>query len=336
MSFRAYTPARIFAHIFGSGFTRTILLATALLASIALPLAAQQQPRSQDRVLPYRLAETGKAYGSLAAVVARIGNGSGTIEVQPGIWRDCVVQEGGTITYRAVTPGTAIFDGGVCEGKGTLVLRGRSARVEGLIFQNIAVSDENGAGIRLERGNLAVVNSLFRDSQQGILSAQDASGQIVVDKSSFARLGICESDCAHSIYIGDYGSLTVTRSRFEQGQGGHYIKSRASRVSITDSSFDDSNGNGTNYMIDLPGGASGEITRNIFVQGQNKENWSAFIAVAAEGRSYSSDGLQIFGNSASLAPGVSRNTWFVANWSRDRIPLGQNQLGKGLSPYDQR
>lgn len=307
-----------------------IVLFAALLASVAVPLSAQNRP------LPYRIAETGKEYRSLADAVSRIGNGSGTIEVQPGTWRDCVVQEAGSITYRAITPGSAIFDGGVCEDKATLVLRGRSARVVGLIFQNIAVRDENGAGIRLERGDLTVINSLFRDSQQGILTGANTSGRIVIDRSSFSGLGLCASDCAHSIYIGDYGALTVTRSRFEKGQGGHYVKSRAAQVSITDSSFDDSKGNGSNYMIDLPGGASGEITRNIFVQGENKENWSAFIAIAAEGRSYSSAGLQIFDNSATLAPGVSRNTWFVANWSRDAIPLGENRLGKGVGPYDQR
>lgn len=308
-----------------------ILLVAALALISALPLFAQQQ-----RPMPYRIAETGKSYKSLSDAVNRIGGGTGTIEVAPGIWRDCAVQEAGNITYRAATPGTAILDGGVCEDKATLVLRGRSARVEGLIFQNIAVRDENGAGIRLERGDLTVFNSLFRNSQQGILTGEDRNGRIVIDKSSFSGLGLCASDCAHSIYIGDYGSLTVSRSRFEKGQGGHYVKSRAGQVSITDSSFDDSQGNGSNYMIDLPGGASGEITRNIFVQGQNKENWSAFIAVAAEGRSYSSAGLQIFGNDASLAPGVERATWFVANWSRDAIPLGQNRLGKGLSAYDQR
>ncbi len=310
--------------------TLRIILVAALALISALPLFAQQRP------MPYRIAETGKTYRSLSDAVNKIGGGTGTIEVAPGIWRDCAVQEAGNITYRAATPGTAIFDGGVCESKATLVLRGRSARVEGLIFQNIGVPDENGAGIRLEWGDLSVFNSLFRNSQQGILTAQKPGGRIFIDKSSFSGLGICASDCAHSIYIGDYGSLTVTRSRFERGQGGHYVKSRAAQVSITDSSFDDSQGNGTNYMIDLPGGASGEITRNIFVQGQNKENWSAFIAVAAEGRAYSSAGLQIYGNDASLAPGVDRATWFVANWSRDAIPLGQNRLGKGLSAYDQR
>jgi 3-oxoacyl-[acyl-carrier protein] reductase len=40
-------------------------------------------------------------------------------------------------------------------------------------------------------------------------------GRIVIDKSSFSGLGLCASDCAHALYIGDYGSLTVTRSRME-------------------------------------------------------------------------------------------------------------------------
>ena len=35
-----------------------------------------------------------------------------------------------------------------------LVLRGAAASVDGIIFQNMRVADLNGAGIRLERGNL--------------------------------------------------------------------------------------------------------------------------------------------------------------------------------------
>ncbi len=54
-----------------------------------------------------------------------------------------------------------------------------------------------------------------------------------IDKSTFTRLGTCEgSGCAHSIYIGNYGALTVTRSRFEQGTGGHYAKTRAAKVAL--------------------------------------------------------------------------------------------------------
>ena len=61
-----------------------------------------------------------------------------------------------SIAYVAREPGTAIFDGVACEGKAALVLGGRSARVEGIVFQNIRVPDANGAGIRLEAGDLVV------------------------------------------------------------------------------------------------------------------------------------------------------------------------------------
>jgi hypothetical protein len=71
------------------------------------------------------------------------------------------------------------------------------------------------------------------------------------------------------------------RTRFERGTGGHYVKSRAPRVDITDSSFDDSMGRDTNYMIDLSNGAAGRIAGNTFVQGTGKENYSTLIAVAA-------------------------------------------------------
>ena len=67
-------------------------------------------------------------------------------------------------------------------------------------------------------------------------------------------------------------------------------------------SFDDSRGKTTNYMIDLSNGATGSIARNTFVQGENKENYSAFIMVAPEGTEHSSAGLSITQNEAGLVP----------------------------------
>src|SRR3546814_11391292 len=89
-------------------------------------------------------------------------------------------------------------------------------------------------------------------------------------------------------------------SRFERGQGGHYVKLRSPRVSITDNSFDDSRGHKTNYMIDLPNGASGLIAGNTFVQGKDQENWSGFTVVAAEAHAFPADGLVVRDNDARL------------------------------------
>lgn len=287
---------------------------------------------------PFQNAETGRSYGSLQAAVDAIGEGEGTIIIAPGTFRQCAVQKAGVIAFRASVPGQTIFDSATCEGKAALVLRGDAASIDGIIFQNMRVPDANGAGIRLEKGDLTVTRAIFRNSEQGILTAEDRTGEIRIDQSTFSGLGRCDRglSCAHSIYIGEYGALTVTNSRFERGNGGHYVKSRAARVSITDNAFDDTRGKETNYMIDLPGGAVGSIARNIFVQGASKENYSAFITVAPEGRTQSSVGLSISANEASIAPGVDRETVFLADWSGDRIALGANRLGRGLKPFERR
>ena len=309
-------------------------LAAAALGALVLPMgiAAAQQGA------PYVVAETGQGFARLQDAVNAIGDGMGTIQVGPGRHGDCAVQGAGDISYVATTPGQAVFDNVACEGKGALVLRGRSAKVTGLVFANIRVPDFNGSGIRLEKGNLTVSQSWFRDSQQGILAGVDTAASISIDKSTFTRLGTCEGPggCAHSIYIGDYGSLSVTRSRFEAGRGGHYLKSRSRRVAVLNSSFDDTAGRGTNYMIDLPGGSSGRIANNWFVQGPNKENHSTFITVAPEGKQYSSAGLVIDGNDARFAPGVTWESTFVANWTDDAVQIGANKLGAGIKRTDRR
>jgi hypothetical protein len=309
-------------------------VAAAVLALAAIP---QSAPQAKDQGA-FTVLETGQSFSRLQDAVNAIGNGAGKIAIAPGTYRQCAVQEGGEIAYLAAEPGSAVFDGVECEGKAALVLRGRGAQISGLVFQNMRVSDRNGAGIRLETGNLAVAQSWFRDSEQGILTGDGTGAQIVIDRSTFSRLGTCEGagGCAHSIYTGEYGHLRITNSRFEEGRGGHYVKSWARRVDIAGSSFDDARGRQTNYMIDLSGGSSGQISNNWFVQGRDKENYSAFIAVAPEEHRNSADQLRVIANTARLAPGVSRNTTFVADWSGDRIEIAGNRLGEGIATRDRR
>jgi len=305
-------------------------LAALLLA--ATPLLAQ------GGAAPFTVRETGQGFGSLQEAVSAIGQGRGTIVIAPGRYRQCAVQEAGDVTFAAAQPGTATFEREACEGKAALVLRGRSATVTGLIFQSMSVPDRNGAGIRLEQGNLVVRESLFRNSEGGILSANDHNSRILVEQSTFSGIGACPDggDCSHSIYIGEYGGLTVRRSRFERGTGGHYVKSRAARIEVTDSSFDDTAGHKTNYMIDLPAGATGIIARNTFVQGRDKENYSAMIVVAAEGVVNSSNGLTVADNDASLAPGQTHGTSLVADLSGESIRVGVNRLAPKIAKFERR
>ncbi|HEX4848636.1 MAG TPA: right-handed parallel beta-helix repeat-containing protein, partial [Novosphingobium sp.] len=81
---------------------------------------------------------------------------------------------------------------------------------------------------------------------------------------------------------------------------------------------------------------TGRIAGNWFVQGQSKENYSAFITVAPEGRVNASAGLAIEGNDARFAPGVSRSSVFVASWTDEPLAIGANTLGPGLKRTERR
>ena len=285
----------------------------------------------------FTVEETGQSYRRLADAVAAIGGGQGTIRIAPGRYRDCAVQEAGRIAFVAQERGTAIFDGGICEGKATLVLRGEAAAVDGLVFMHTQVEDGNGAGIRIEEGDLTVAYSQFRDAQGGILSATDPDSAISIDHSTFSGLGRRpDGDGAHSVYIGHFGSVRVTNSRFERGTGGHYLKVRAPRVEILNNSFDDSQGRETNYLIDLSEGATGRIAGNVFVQGTGKENYSTLIAVHAEDGENSSAGLVIEDNEASVAPGFRWTTAFVGDWSGEALVIRNNRLGPRITELARR
>ena len=306
----------------------------ALLALLALAApAAAQQARA-----PFTVAETGQGFATLQEAVEDVGDRRGTILVAPGVYRECAVQTRGVITFKATQPGTAIFEHETCEDKAALVLRGRGSAIDGLVFRDYSVIDGNGAGIRIETGDLAVSNAMFLDSQQGILGGSPTGQRITIDRSTFSGLGQCDEavNCSHSVYLINRGHVAITRSRFERGTGGHYVKLRVPNLQITDNSFDDSAGRGTNYMIDLAEGGTGVIARNIFVQGRAKENGSGLIVVGAEARTYSSQGLTIEANIATLAPGAGGNPAFVADFSKAALRLANNTLGPGIRVFEAR
>ncbi|HEX8625299.1 MAG TPA: right-handed parallel beta-helix repeat-containing protein [Allosphingosinicella sp.] len=305
-----------------------------LTLALAAVAAASTWPLRAQPSGPFAVVESGQAFATLQEAVDAIGRGSGTIRIAPGRYGECAVQEAGRVAYVAQRRGEAVFDGGACEGKATLVLRGRGAQVEGLVFTRVRVPDGNGAGIRLQEGDLDVSYTLFSDGESGILSHNGPPGSVRIDHSTFTGLG--EGDGVHSIYIGHYGSLRVTNSRFERGRGGHYVKSRAPRIEVLDNSFDDSRGRRTNYLIDLSNGAVGRIAGNVFVHGTGKENYSTMISVAPEGTENGSAGLVIEDNVASVAPGFRWSTAFVGDWSGERLVIRNNRIGPKIEMFGRR
>jgi Right handed beta helix region len=327
-------PARPLPVRIANAFDHVFFLGVLLLAAFLFTGTAANAQNGQ----PFVIKENGRSFATLQAAVDAIGDRRGTIEIAPGTYRQCAIQTRGVVIYAARETGTVTFDRRSCEGKAALVLRGLGAEVRGLTFSNMAVGDGNGAGIRLEKGVLNVAYSRFLNSQQGILTADDPSGRIYILRSTFSGLGTCEhsAGCAHSIYIGNYGSLTVKESRFEKGRGGHYVKARSANVILEDNSFDDAAGTGTNYMIDLPAGSKGTIANNWFVQGRDKENYSAFIALGAETLLHDPDGLVVKDNTARFVPGLNRASVFLADWTNSRIVMSGNKLARGLAKYELR
>jgi hypothetical protein len=89
-------------------------------------------------------------------------------------------------------------------------------------------------------------------------------------------------------------------------------------------------------MIDLPAGSVGRIADNWFVQGQDKENYSAFIALGAEDLLHTSDGLEVVNNEARFVPGLARKSVFLADWTASRVVMRGNKLAAELKQYEQR
>ena len=105
---------------------------------------------------------------------------------------------------------------------------------------------------------------------------------------------------------------------------------------MLDSSFDDSGGRRTNYLIDLSNGAVGRIAGNVFVHGTGKENYSTMISVAPEGIENRSAGLAIEDNVATVAPGFRWYTAFVGDWSGERLVIRNNRLGPKIETFGRR
>jgi hypothetical protein len=58
------------------------------------------------------------------------------------------------------------------------------------------------------------------------------------------------------------------------------------------------------------------------------------FALAAESPGFACRRLVVAGKTARLAPGVDRNTVFVADWSGEVQQISDNRLGAGLERYE--
>ena len=190
----------------------------------------------------------GQAYATLSAAVAASRDGD-VIAVRAGTYVNDFATISTNITIKGVG-GMANFVATVPppDGKGILVTQS-NVTIQNLSFSGAAVADNNGAGIRFERGNLVVIDSYFHDNQMGLLSNNDPNGTIRIVGSEFAdSLGGGGSNLRHNLYVGNIAALVVDDSYFHDAYNGHQIKSRAQSTTITNSRIYDGNGTGLSLI----------------------------------------------------------------------------------------
>ena len=90
------------------------------------------------------------------------------------------------------------------------------------------------------------------------------------------------------------------------------------------------------HLIRYEPRSTGVIAQNWFIQGRDKENYSAVIALGAETSLHNSDGLVVRDNEARFVQGIRRESAFVADWTGARVQMADNRLAEGLTKYERR
>ncbi len=252
-----------------------------------------------------------------AAAVARDGD---TVEVRAATYAgDVVVWPQRRLTIRGVGGRPRMLASGqAAEGKGIWVIRGDEVVVDNIAFEGARGPNRNGSGIRHEEGALTVRNCLFRDNEMGILTANKASLNLVVEDSEFSQAVLVTPRISHLLYAGRIGRLEVRGSYFHHGRVGHLLKSRARVNLIEHNRLTDEVDGQASYELDFPDGGQVFLIDNLIRQSVGTEN-RRMIAFGAEGLQHDDNVLVLAGN--TLVDDVPEGGEFVAVWSPERVQV---------------
>ncbi|MGQ9917651.1 MAG: right-handed parallel beta-helix repeat-containing protein, partial [Bryobacteraceae bacterium] len=183
------------------------------------------------------------------------------------------------LTIRGVN-GRARIDaaGKYAWGKGIWVVVGDGIVIENIEFSGARVPDRNGAGIRLDSGNLTIRNCVFHDNENGILGG--FYGRVLIEHSEFYDNGHGDG-YSHNIYLNAIEEFTLQYSASRRSRVGHLVKSRAARNYILYNRLTQETGTGS-YEIDLPNGGLAYVIGNTIQQGETTQN-RGMLAYGNEG-----------------------------------------------------
>ncbi|MEW6513535.1 MAG: right-handed parallel beta-helix repeat-containing protein [Pseudomonadota bacterium] len=273
------------------------------------------------------------------ADAARLAKDGDTVEILPGEYRgDVAVWQQQQLVIRGIGKRPVLIaDGKSAEGKAIWVIRNGDFRIENIEFRGSRVPAGNGAGIRFERGKLAISNCVFIDNQNGILSGNDPDSKLAIDNSRFADAPRQMHSLPHLLHIGRIDKVTITGSRFKNGYRGHLVKSRARQSFIRDNHIVDGPEGEASYEIDLPNGGIARITGNTIGQSAKTQN-PVLISYGAEGKVWPENSLTLKGN--TLISDILPAGWFL-RVHQDKFPTtptihveNNRTVGLGISTPD--
>jgi hypothetical protein len=188
-----------------------------------------------------------------------------------------------------------IADGQSAEDKATWVVRGGSIRIENIDFRGAKASDGNGAGIRFEKGHLAIHACRFSDNEMGILTGNLASLSLEISDSEFVDAPHDQRDLHHLLYVGAIGKFVLRGSSFRNGYLGHLVKSRARENHVLYNMLADGVGGRASFELEFPNGGIAYVIGNVIAQSAGTDNPSV-VSYGAEGPRWPVNGLYLAHN----------------------------------------
>lgn len=288
---------------------RQVFHASTLKERLAQPFEIPPPPprRGPDEVLPAGPIPEGATVwrvgpgGPLTRIAdaARRAKDGDVVEIEAGDYHgDVTSWPQRRLTIRGVHGAARLFAAGrVAEGKAIWVFKRGEFDVANIDFVGARAGDRNGAGIRLERGQLRLRNCLFWDNQMGLVTAgrpYATDTTLDIESSEFAYSHV-ERKWGHNLYVGAIDRLRVTGSYFHHASRGHLLKSRAAVSEVLYNRITDESGGRASYEVNFPNGGQVLLVGNIVQQQQATEN-GIMVSYGEEGYQWPVNTLHMASN----------------------------------------
>ena len=263
----------------------------------------------------------------LPSEAAKLASDGDIIEIDAGIYHnDYAKWPQDNLTIRGVGDGLAHMtsDGLIPNGKAIWITRGNEIYIENIEFSGAAVKGTNGAGIRLEGGDLKLHNTFFHGNEFSILGGKLPQAKVEITSSRF-WFQKRPTRHSHGIYIGEVKSFTLKGSHIKGTDQGHHVKSRALENYILYNRIEDAQGVNSSRLIDLPNCGFSVVMGNDLLQSASTFNTNA-IGYGPEGcaKRYGKQ-MQLFVVNNTLINEASAGT-LVRNHTDSQVTVINNVL----------